>query len=235
MTQFGHGFIGGGLDQYTKMLLHFDGANGSAVYTDVANPSRVFTQRGGGALLTTAAQQFGTASLNCGAQVGWIDTPDVDADFNFATADFTIDCWFNAGGSGVTRSLFGQVDSGNNVSTFSVSGAILTSNVLRFSVVIGGSTTFSADAAVPGAGWHHFAGVRSGNTIRCAYDGAFGSAVAITAGGSVTNSASRFAIGNIGEFTSVPLSWNGQIDEFRVSNGIARWTANFTPPTAPYS
>jgi hypothetical protein len=27
---------------------------------------------------------------------------------------------------------------------------------------------------------------------------------------------------------------NGWFDEFRVSKGIARWTSNFTPPTAPY-
>ena len=28
--------------------------------------------------------------------------------------------------------------------------------------------------------------------------------------------------------------FNGWIDELRVSKGIARWTSNFTPPTAPY-
>ena len=28
--------------------------------------------------------------------------------------------------------------------------------------------------------------------------------------------------------------FNGWLDEFRVSKGIARWTANFTPPAAPY-
>jgi hypothetical protein len=25
------------------------------------------------------------------------------------------------------------------------------------------------------------------------------------------------------------------IDEFRISKGIARWTENFTPPTAPFN
>jgi len=30
------------------------------------------------------------------------------------------------------------------------------------------------------------------------------------------------------------LYYNGWIDEFRFSKGIARWTANFTPPTFPY-
>ena len=28
---------------------------------------------------------------------------------------------------------------------------------------------------------------------------------------------------------------NGWLDEVRISKGIARWTTNFTPPTAAYS
>jgi hypothetical protein len=40
-----------------------------------------------------------------------------------------------------------------------------------------------------------------------------------------------------GELASSPASrvdFNGWLDEFRISKGIARWTSNFTPPTAPY-
>lgn len=29
--------------------------------------------------------------------------------------------------------------------------------------------------------------------------------------------------------------WIGTIEEFRISDGIARWTENFTPPTSPYT
>jgi hypothetical protein len=30
-------------------------------------------------------------------------------------------------------------------------------------------------------------------------------------------------------------SFNGWLDEIRISKGIARWTSNFTPPSAPYT
>jgi hypothetical protein len=30
-------------------------------------------------------------------------------------------------------------------------------------------------------------------------------------------------------------AFNGWLDEFRISKGIARWTGNFAPPTSAYS
>lgn len=35
-------------------------------------------------------------------------------------------------------------------------------------------------------------------------------------------------------YTADP-NYSGAIDEFRISDGIARWTENFTPPTKPYT
>ena len=34
--------------------------------------------------------------------------------------------------------------------------------------------------------------------------------------------------------SSTAQMWQGYIDELRVSKGIARWDANFTPDTSPY-
>lgn len=43
------------------------------------------------------------------------------------------------------------------------------------------------------------------------------------------------AILTIGDYSFSGSNYlNGWIDELRISKGIARWTANFTPPTAPY-
>ena len=40
-------------------------------------------------------------------------------------------------------------------------------------------------------------------------------------------------IGRYGDYNDFYM--NGWIDEFRFSKGIARWTANFTPPTSAYA
>jgi len=45
--------------------------------------------------------------------------------------------------------------------------------------------------------------------------------------------AAPVTIGGNGNVTPTQL-YTGYIDEIRVSKGVARWTANFTPPVLPY-
>jgi hypothetical protein len=74
--------------------------------------------------------------------------------------------------------------------------------------------------------WTHIAFVRNGSTLKMYANG--------TEEWSVSNSVdydenSAFKMGQHSDY------YQGYIDEFRLSIGVARWSANFTPPTAPYT
>jgi len=223
----------GGNDSYTKILLHFEGTDGSTTITDsnVGGSAHTWTNHTGS--IATAQSKFDGSSYNCGAATGYVDTPD-HADFTLGSGDFTIDCWFyRSGGDGVLRVLFGQVDSALTTTARAADGGLGTDNKLFFSVCSGSSQTVMASTSTfTSTGWHHFACVRTGNTLKMFIDG-------VQEGGNVSFSSTvndsiyKLSVGRWGEY-SAGYFWNGYIDEFRYSVGIARWTANFTPPPRRY-
>lgn len=91
----------------------------------------------------------------------------------------------------------------------------------------------AVDDAYTDTDWHHIAQVRYGNTMTLYIGGVAQTTTANVTGITCANSPNKVAIGRRGESNS--LYWNGWLDEFRFSKGIARWTANFTPPTMAYS
>jgi Concanavalin A-like lectin/glucanases superfamily len=215
-----------GNDQFTKIMLHCDGVNSGTSFPDDNVGGGAHTWTAHGASTTTASQEFGTASLNAGASAGYIDTPD-SADYTLS-GDFTFDFWFNRqGGDGTTRFAFGQANSA--LSSFAVVGGLSGANKLFFEW----NTTATAvlgTTVITTTGWHHFAAVRSGTSMLLFLDGTLEASV--VTGVAINDSADNFSVGRAGAFAS--NVWNGFIDEFRLSVGIARWTANFTPPTVPY-
>ena len=79
--------------------------------------------------------------------------------------------------------------------------------------------------------WDHFAIVRSGNTMTFYTDGS--SIYSFSCAGRTYSNG-----GNpvwIGQYASGTHSFSGYLDEFRISNGIARWTNSFTPSAAAYT
>lgn len=223
-----------GNDQFTRVLLHFDGADAATGVTDVAAgaSAHTFTANGNAQLDTGTTPQFGTAAGLFDGTGDYWSTPD-SADFTMGSADFTLDFWFNinTSGNGTNRLICGQMDAAGNNSSISFAALIGTTGLCTFRVGQGGSAIdATAVSAITTTGWHHFAGVREGGNIKLYLDGVLEKTTACT--GAINNSSEILAIGRLGAFTT--LTYYGSIDEFRVSAGIARWTANFTPPTAAY-
>lgn len=221
-----------GIDTYTVLLLHCNGADASTTLTDSSPSAKSFTANGN-AQIDTASSKFGGASALFDGTGDWWDTADSD-DFAFGSGEFTIDFWFSRnGGYGSQLYMCGVTDSAFNVnSDFAFGIRFGVSNEVVGQICSGTTTTsVTGTTAFSSSGWHHVAFLRTGNTLKLFLDG-------VQEGGDVSfsstanNSTKKFAVGRCGEFAN--LYHNGWLDEFRISKGIARWTTNFTPPAFAY-
>lgn len=224
-------------DPYTKIMLHLDGSNGGTTFTDSNSGGAAKTWTASGTSTTsTSSPKFGSAALFTANSTSYISTPD-SAEFALGSGEFTIDLWFNPNGSSGAGGLCGQTDS---TQSFAGSSFFLwrnSSQKLVLSLSNGStfvdvlSTTNFNDST-----WRHIAIVRTGNVLKMFVNGVQeGGNVAFT--GTVPNSAGVFVIGKdgIGPTGAGGGNLGHRYDEFRFSAGVARWTANFTPPAAAYA
>lgn len=221
----------GGNDSYTKSLLHFDGADAATSVTDVAVGGSGHTWTfNGNAQLDTAEQKFGTASLLLDGTGDYIDAAD-STDWNTGSSNFTIDCWIRLNSTGARQVVCGQINApaGNAASANWIE--VNASNVLQSYVGPGGATLLNGGTSLSAGTWYHVALVRNGDRYDFYLNGT--SDGNVTVSGAAVDSANRMSIGRLGEYNG--FYFNGWIDEWRFSNGLARWTSAFTPPSSPYN
>lgn len=213
-------------DTDCKVMLHFDGADGSTTFTDSSTTANTFTAAGN-AQIDTAQFKFGQSGLSDGTG-DKINCPD-NAVFD-ATGDFTVDGWFRWNTSTGTA-VFWEIGSYSGANG---AGAIFSAGGPRLDSYCNGNT-FGGNAAQrawsPSANtWYHIAWIRTGTTIRVFIDGT-------QLGVDVTESGAIQPANKISLFDSNTndACFSGWIDEWRYVVGTAVWTANFTPPTAAYT
>jgi hypothetical protein len=219
-------------DTSSVFLLHGDGTDGSTTVTDSSSTPHTVTANGSTQIDTTQ-KKFGTGSILFAGTGDTLSVPDSD-DFNLGSGDFTIDYWifYTSGGNqdaGHIRQNGGAGNDGWSIQS-TVGGNI--------SFRTNGNTDFLASFTPAATTWAHMAFVRSGNTIAVYKDGTQLNSAAFST--TIVDSADNL---EVGQGTTWSSSWvqsslfplNGQIDELRISKGIARWTSNFTPPTAAFT
>ena len=221
------------LDTFTKVLLHFDGTDGSTTFTDESGKTWVTVSP---AQIDTAQYKFSTASglfADPGGDGDYIRTTH-HTDFAVGTDNYTIDFWFKTTSSAAGTFFYqGKNDGasttiGHVVSLEAGTGSVVWSpNYYSYP-----SHTWLKSAALNDGNWHHIACVRYGDIFTLYSDG--NSAATVTlAGYSAIDSIYDISVGAM--LDGIYNKYNGWIDELRFSNGIARWTENFTPPTSPYN
>jgi hypothetical protein len=222
----------GGIDHNTKLMLHFNGTDASTIFTDSSLSPKTVT-RVGDTQINTAQSKFGGASAYFDGNGDCLTLADSN-DWYWNSVDFTVDFWIRLGAGNAEHYLFGQSTAASLASSCSVWGRINTNGAVFFgysdgSNYYGQATTFTITDTTS---WHHLAFVKYGNSLRIYIDGVIKSTEDMT-GKTINNSAALFGIGSLGEYAVSRLY--GYIDEFRISVGIARWTADFTPPSSEYT
>ena len=224
----------GGNDSFTKILLHMEGSNGGTTFTDSNAGGSAHTWTASGATTSTAHPMFGTSSM-LGAP-GRITTPD-HADFTLGSLNWTIDFKINRNGHNGAMALCGQLDATGNATLSSVGLAFTAGNKIEALIAtaagyINGGTGIQSVSTITDSNDHHIALVRDSATIKLFIDGVLDQTAAIS--GAITDSAALWAVGRLGAYTGF-ADFQGYMKEVRLTVGVARWTANFTPPTAAYS
>jgi hypothetical protein len=224
---------GGGFDSYVKSLLHFNGTNYSNTFTD--ETGKIWTGHGPSMTLVTAIKKFGTASCYFDGNADYMDTP-AHTDFNSGSNNFTIDYWVQRADASTVRVMVGQNNSAADDSSRSFRILWNSNNKPVITVYSTSSTPYTTSAgstAVTADGiFHHIAAVRNGNVLKLYLDGITQGTVDVT-GVTVRSSSSKLTLGRAGEYNG--NYFNGWLDEFRLSNGIARWTDDFIPYAQEYA
>lgn len=214
----------------TKLLLHLEE---NPNFLDVSPSPKIVTSHPGTSVnASTPFSSVSTGSLDNNGN-GYLSL-DSSTDFDFGTGDFTIEFWEkskNATNSQMYAFSFGAANNNNVVFNFNNGGGLKAywnsdgSNPTN-RIIAGG-----VGAYTDGTNWYHIALVMSTGTMKLYING-------VQTGGSVGYAnpinlagATSYYIG-----TSPATSdyWDGNIDEVRISKGVARWTANFTPSATPY-
>jgi len=221
----------GPVDPYfssVSLLLHGDGTNGSTTIIDSSSSPKTVTAFGN-AQISTAQSKFGSSSIYFDGSGDYLLIPN-SAAFGFGTGDFTVELWINpnASGSQVYARLLqcGDYPNGWQLVRGPIGGG--TSNPISVWVdFLGGSALRLGGGTIQNNQWSHVAMTRANGTVRIFVNGV------IAASGTSSSDLGQHSV-IIGSSSSGSEAINAYMNEIRITKGVARYTANFTPPTAPF-
>jgi len=207
-----------------SLLLNFTNAG----ITDATSKNVLETV--GNAQISTSVVKYGSGSMAFDGSGDYLIAPDSE-NFRLGTGNFTIEFWINASASGTYNQVIGTLTSGTEEGTWRIGNRFNSTNSIYFARGTGsGFNEIVYTVNVNDGVWHHVACVRNNGVIFMYVDG-----VAQTASSGSTSiagtcsSANRLWVGYNGRDNAY---LTGYLDDVRVTKGIARYTANFTPPTA---
>ena len=216
----------GGTDLYAtnvSLLLTGNGTNGSTAITDLSASPKSITSS---ATIDTTTKKYGTGSIRTsptGSKYALItNTTAMDL-----SGDFTIECWAYM----VSQQSYGGIFSLGVAGNASSYGPfVLTVNSTSITTYISTSTAITSSVAMSLNAWTHLAVTMKGTTYTLWVNGVNTASTTYAGARGIPYTTSTLGLWYSGTDN---YYFDGNIDDFRITKGIARYTANFTPPTTP--
>ncbi len=211
-----------GCDTNAQLLLHLDNnvTDSSPFAKTVTNTSVTFSD---------AVYKFGYSGVFNGAAK--LTVPDSD-DWNFGDNPFTVESWIRVPSFGTKIPIWSQVTNSQNLIICRIN-----STSIDFNVQASGSVQVQVNVAhgMNVDTFHHVAVIRgwggNANMFAVTVDGTAVGTSEVTY--TIPDYAGVLQIGS--DTGNYGYYLTGYVDEFRVSNGVARWTANYTPDGTAYA
>lgn len=189
----------------------------------------------GNAQISTGQSKFGGSSMYFDGNASYLKFAS-NQSFAFGTGDFTIEYWMysNDVSSATQKGLFQTSDTAGGLKTTYTTGLFMGQGYTSsgnldgaIRVNINGTNLGSSSAVLTTGTWYHIALVRANGVVTIYVNGNSVASGTISSSITGTNLA-------VGCYYSTSYGFNGYIDDFRVTPGIARYLYNFIPPTLGY-
>jgi hypothetical protein len=205
------------LTAITNTALLLNGTN-AGIY-DNAGKSDLIT--GTNPKVSTTQVKFGTGSIVYAASSNGITVPSQPYT-TLGTANFTIEFWLYLN-STANGDFYDQRSTGTQAApVLQLGSSAMTYYVSNVTQITG--------SALSTGQWYHIALTRSGTNTRLFVNGT-------QQGSTWTTDSTNYVSNNLGIGCYLPTPTNSSncyLDDIRITNGIARYTANFTPPTSAF-
>lgn len=220
---------GGGGDPHwanVVSLLHFDTS-----FED--SKGRTWVPEGGASVGLPA--KFGPGAYSASGSGGMIRAVG-STDFDIGISEsFTLEAWIYLVVNNVQQSIFSRwFANGSGSHSGGIEFDVTASGKIRL-VRAGVAYVLTGNTTIPAGTWTHVAAVRNVNACALYVNGALDAAANNSEAFTPTTTSTAAGVGaspNTGYGYIRPLL--GGIDEFRFTKGVARYTAAFTPPDAPF-
>ena len=208
-----------------SLLLHGNGTNGSTTITD-SSPTPKTVTAVGDAKISTAQSKFGGSSIAFDGSGDYLSIASNAALALGATWTVEFFVYLNSFGAGSYRNGFvstGTLNTTGHLQIYTDTGPVV---VARCGGT-GSNDAQSGASPFATATWTHLAVVCNNLATTIYING-------VANGTGTLASASIEPLTRIGNAVFSDYDLDGYIDDLRITKGVARYTANFTPPTAPF-